>query len=145
MVRVAFRYGDSRLFSRAVCWFRGGDSAHCEVALDWDHATGEALCFSSSFLDGGVRQKRMPLPPEKWRVYELDVEDLRVWGWFFENNGAGYDILGLFGFVWRPVRGWLGKWFCSEAAAAMIGLANPEAFDLVLLESVCQRFGRRMQ
>jgi hypothetical protein len=145
MLRVAFRYGDSRLFARAVCWFRGGDAAHCEAVPEWDTATGEHTCISSSFLDGGVRLKRMPLPADKWRIYEVEVEAVRAWGWFFEHRGEGYDSLGLFGFVWRPIRGWARKWFCSEAVAAIMLLDKPESFDLVLLESVCNRFGRRVQ
>lgn len=143
MLRVAFRYNDPRPFARAVCWFRGGDSAHCEVSFQVE--SGQHTCVSASFLDGGVRCKTMPLPPEKWRVYELDVEDLRAWAWFSANAGANYDILGLLGFIWRPVKGSAHRWFCSEAAAAIIGLENPEAYDLILLESVCKRFGRKVQ
>lgn len=36
IVRVAFRYDDRKhLFSRVVCWLRGGDSARC--AMDGKH------------------------------------------------------------------------------------------------------------
>lgn len=145
MLRVAFRYGDPRLFARLVCWFRGGDSAHCEAAPAWDEVTGEYTCISSSFLDGGVRLKRMPLPAEKWRVYEVDVQEVRAWAWYFEHRGEGYDTFGLLGFVWRPFRGWKDKWFCSEVVAEMMLISKAWAFDLVLLESVCARFGKRIQ
>ena len=87
----------------------------------------------------------MELPADKWRIYELDVPLIQVWRWFHEHRGQGYDVLGLLGFIWRPVKGFLALWFCSEAVAAMIGLDNPEAFDLVLLESLCKRFGNRVQ
>jgi hypothetical protein len=65
--------------------------------------------------------------------------------WAKENNGAPYDILGLLGFVIRRVKGWRNAWFCSEVAANGLGLPAPWRYDLNLLESVCIRFGKKVQ
>jgi hypothetical protein len=147
MLRIAFRYGDSRLFARAVCWWRGGDSAHCEVLLgDSVLGGGWHECLSSSWLDGGVRVKWMPLPADKWRIYEVpfgSVEEARAWAW--KHSGEGYDALGLLGFVIRRVKGLARDWFCSEVAAELMGLRDPWQFDLKLLEAVCARTGKSIQ
>lgn len=143
MIRVAFRYNDKRLFARAVCLLQGGDSAHCEVAWAWAEQLHE--CVSASFLDGGVRAKSIEMPADKWRIYELSGSDLLVADWLVAHRGQGYDVLGLLGFVFRRIKGWAKRWFCSEAAADMLGLPDPWRYDLALLESVCRRFGTRVQ
>lgn len=142
MIRVAFRYGDKRIFARGVCLLQGGDSAHCEVAVAWNQNWHE--CISSSFLDKGVRRKNIELVPSKWRVYEMDVSVAVAEKWYAQNKGAGYDLLGLAGFVIRRIKGWMKKKFCSECGAEIIGLPDPWRYDLALLESVCARFGRRV-
>jgi hypothetical protein len=142
MIRVAFRYDDPRIFSRLVTLVRGGDSAHCEAAWDW---TGTVhRCVSSSFLDGGVRNKTINLSPSKWRVYELPArQDPVTWG--AAHAGRGYDVLGLLGIVWPVVGHSSHRWFCSEAVADILGLQRPQLFDLRSLESVCALIGRRVQ
>lgn len=142
IVRVAFRYGDTRLFAWLVCLLRGGDSAHCEVAYPW-HGDMYA-CVSASFLDGGLRAKAMTLPPTKWRVYEIEAPVHPV-DWLDQHQGKGYDILGLLGIVLPPLGHSRRRWFCSEAAADMLGLREPHIYDLRTLESVCARFGKRVQ
>lgn len=144
MIRVAFRYNDERIFARLVTLVRGGDSAHCEVSHLWrgDFHT----CTSASFMDGGVRQKQIPLTADKWRIYELDfVNDKSVVAWFEKHHGKKYDLIGLLGFLWRRVEGSVRRFFCSEVAADIIGLPHPHLYDLRALESVCARFGRRIQ
>lgn len=144
MIRVCFRYGDKRLFARVVGWWQGHDSAHCEVSYEWTQLYHD--CVSASFVDGGVRGKIIAMPAEKWRIYEVDrVTKTAVKSWLAENDGKGYDVLGLAGFVWRPIKGWLKKKFCSECGAEILGLPDPWRYDVATLESVCARFGRRVQ
>jgi hypothetical protein len=142
IARIAFRYGDRRLFARLVCLLRGGDSAHCEVATR--EFARSFWCVSSSFLDGGVRSKDMPLPAEKWRIYEIEAQRDPV-QWCAEHSGAKYDVLGLLGVVLPPLGHERKRWFCSEVAAAILGLREPHIFDLRALEAVCARFGTRIQ
>jgi hypothetical protein len=142
VIRIAFRYGDKRLFSRLVCLFQGGDSAHCEAAWSWRGATHD--CVSASFLDGGVRRKAIALSPAKWRVYEVPGEPLEVVEWYGRHAREGYDWLGLMGFVFRRIKGFANRKFCSEACASIMGLPDAHRYDLALLESVCMRYGRRV-
>lgn len=137
MIRICFRYGDSRWFARLVCLLRGGDSAHCETAHRW---VGDVYdCVSSSWMDGGVRGKIIEMPRQKWRVYEVPGSPDDVRRWLVDHAGEKYDWLGLFGFV-LPFRipGFLRRWFCAESSADHMWLPRPVIWDLVLLESVCQ-------
>lgn len=137
MIRICFRYGDSRWFARLVCLLRDGDSAHCETAHRW---VGDVYdCVSSSWMDGGVRGKIIEMPHQKWRVYEVPGSPDDVRRWLVDHAGEKYDWLGLFGFV-LPFRipGFLRRWFCAESSADHMWLPRPVIWDLVLLESVCQ-------
>ena len=142
LVRAAFRYRDRRAFARVVTSLRGGDSAHCEVAWAWDGALHR--CVSSSWLDGGVRRKDIEMPPEKWRIYELPAA-IAPQLWYERHAGAGYDVLGLLGILWPRVGHRRHRWFCSEVLAAIIGLPQPQLYDLRTAESVCAKLGERVQ
>lgn len=146
-LQIAFRFGDRRWFASLVCALRGGDSAHCEMSVLRDRLTREVEhhCISASFLDDGVRFKTMPLPVEKWRIYEMPQDSTSAIEWLREHDGDKYDWLGLLGFMARWIRGRSNRRFCSEAAAEVLGLPDPFRYDLALLESVCSRFGRRVQ
>lgn len=143
MIRVCFRYGDHRAFARLVCAWRGGDSAHCEVAFDWRAQAHD--CVSASWLDGGVRIKTIDLPADKWRIYEMPADRNRALAWAAQHAGERYDTLGLLGFVMRRIKGWRRAWFCSEVAADVMYLPEPYLYDLRALESVCGRYGTRVQ
>lgn len=142
-LQIAFRFGDRRWFARLVCALRGGDSAHCEMSVLRDR--DEHHCISASFLDGGVRFKSMPLPASKWRIYEMPDDAVGAIEWLRKHDHDGYDWLGLLGFLARRIKGDRKRRFCSEAAAEVLGLPEPHRYDLALLESVCARFGRRVQ
>lgn len=142
-LQIAFRYGDRRWFARLVCAIQGGDSAHCEMSVYRDR--DQHHCISASFLDDGVRFKVMPLPAAKWRIYEMPQDSTGAIEWLRAHDRDGYDWLGLLGFIVRRIRGQGDRRFCSEAAAEVLGLRDPWRYDLTLLESVCARFGRRVQ
>lgn len=142
-IRVAFRYNDSRIFPRLVTWYRGGDSAHCEIGIYWKGS--EHDCVSSSFLDDGVRRKLIDMPADKWRIYEVDIPKHVAIEWWHDNDGKKYDVLGLLGFVWRRVKHSAKRLFCSEVAAEILGFKDAYLFDLITLESVVARIGRRVQ
>jgi hypothetical protein len=132
-IRVAFRYGDTRLFSRLVCIVRGGDSAHVEVSA---HSVADMhSCISASFVDWGVRLKIMPLPAEKWRVYQTDIPSGRAYDWLRANGRRGYGWLRLVRFVFPWFRPNVGGPICTTAVGEMLGLSDTECHDLRSLES----------
>lgn len=120
-MQIAFYKGRKRLFNRLTAWWTNGPYSHCELVVD-------GLCWSSSFMDGGVRGKRIELNPDHWDLIEVDADVAAAIAWFEARIGDDYDTLGLFGFLWRPWRDDTNRWFCSEALAAALGFSDPWRF-----------------
>jgi hypothetical protein len=147
MIRVAFRYGDPHPFSRLVCWWRGGDTAHCEVAAWCAQADRPHLhlCISASWHDGAVRHKLIDLDPTTWRIYDMFSVGVEPTVWLIHHDGEKCDRLGLLGFVIRRNRRRRKAWFSAEVAADILGFSEPHAFDVRRLELICKRYGTRVQ
>lgn len=159
MVTVAFYKGRERLSSRFLAWWMRSTYSHCELILGRDGEVFE--CASASFLDGGVRIKRMRLNPEHWELVDVpidpdivrsavarsDIDDAAAavaWAraWFDAHDGEGYDLLGLLGFVLRRIKGSRRLWWCSEACAAALGWVDPWRFDVAAFLAVARTIGR---
>ena len=128
-LHIAYRYGDHRIFARLVCLLRGGDSAHVEVAVPLENGTW--ACVSSSWLDGGPRLVVMPLPAEKWRIYQTGLPVHKADDWLNLNRGKGYGWWRLLRFVLPFFRPGGGGPVCTSAVAEIIGLPRPEIWDLI--------------
>lgn len=106
--------------------------SHCEIAVPVAGSDRLFDCYSSSFRDGGVRCKRMPLPVDKWDLIELATPNLRfgrlgaLWA---ETKGRPYDLTGalcvktIFRKIWLKESA--DKWFCSEWCAEVMGEPMP--------------------
>lgn len=127
-MRIAFYKGRKRLFNRVTSWWLKGPYSHCELVLCTD-ANGLAVCASSSAMDGGVRIKHMQLDPAHWELVDVGGDLEQAWVWLRTHKGDGYDYLGLFGFVARVLGHDKGRWVCSEAVAAMLGIPDAWRFD----------------
>lgn len=138
-MKLAFYRGRHRLFDILVQWWQRCPYSHCELVLRV--VDGQAECASASFMDGGVRVKRIELDAERWDVVEIDGNPLAAALWLEDHRGEPYDLLGLLGFVWRPLKGRGRKWFCSEAVAAMLGFPEPWRFDVAMLKTIFSRKG----
>ena len=123
MVKVAFYKGKTRFFNKAVAWWTRGPYSHCELIV-----SGHS--YSSSFLDGGVRVKDIVYDPDHWDIVDVPWANAeKAVEWFQDHMGQGYDVVGLVGFVARRVEDDRNKYFCSEAVAASLGLADAWRFD----------------
>lgn len=123
-MRAAFyratRPGVQSIYSRLVRLIDRGPYSHCELVFS------DGLSASASWMDGGVRFKRIDYDPAHWDVIDLPPAlEPYARDWFEFNEGAPYDLLGNLRFVlpWLPdsSRGW----FCSEAMAAALKLKEP--------------------
>ena len=111
--------------SRLVRFADRGAYSHCEVVFS------DGLCASASWLDGGVRFKQINFKPGHWDFVDISAdveEEARVRKWFAEHTGCRYDLPGSFGVVFRVFPQSADRYFCSEAAAAALGL--PEAWRI---------------
>lgn len=122
--RAAFykgtRPGLAGIYNRLVRWLDRGPYSHCELIFS------DGIAASSSYMDGGVRFKQIDFDPERWEFIDLLSEkEVAARQWFCDHLGQPYDLAGNFRFLFGWIREAIGKWFCSEAAGAALGLAEP--------------------
>lgn len=127
-MQVAFYKGRTRFADRLTQWWLRGPYSHCELVLETD-AIGRYVCASSSMRDGGVRVKHMHLNPAHWDTVPVGGSAQRALDWLRQHHGQGYDYLGFLGFIARVLGHGKRRWFCSEAAAEMLGMPDSWRFD----------------
>ena len=133
-VRVAFYKGRQTKLDRALSWWMSSPYSHCEIVLRTE-PDGRGLCVSSSNRDGGVRIKAIDVRDGKWDVFWFNSPAEYAWHWARRHAGQKYDLIGLLGFDFRPVRGESQRWWCSEACAAMLQIPDPWRYDVATLAS----------
>jgi len=117
------RPGLQGLYSRAVRWIDRGPYSHCELVFS------DGLSASASWMDGGVRFKRIDYNPAHWDFIELpDAAEPYACEWFRANEGAPYDLMGNVRFVLPWLSDSEKGWFCSEAMAAALKIKEPWRF-----------------
>lgn len=114
------RPGLPGMYNRLVRFWERGKYSHCEIVFS------DGWSASSSFMDGGVRFKRIEFDPSRWDFIDLpDSLETAARKWFVEHEGKAYDYWGNIRFMF----GWLpdskDKYFCSEAVVAALGLNDP--------------------
>ena len=77
---------------------------------------------------GGVRLKRIVLNPDHWDMLSMRADPVAAARWFVENQGAPYDWQLILGFLAWFVPGKDGRWTCSEAGAAAVGVPEKDAW-----------------
>lgn len=122
--------GAPGIYNRLVRWWTRSPYSHVELIF-FDGGPGAvSQAASSSYMDGGVRFKWFEFDPALWDFVDLpDALTLPALAWFDAHEGQGYDVLGNVHFVLAPVGDDKRKWFCSEAAAAALGMQDPARFD----------------
>jgi hypothetical protein len=144
MVKVAFYKGrDRRMADKLICWWTGGEYSHCEVITR--ESNGISLCFSSSFMDKGIREKWMVLSPELWDIQTIDYAPELVEQWFETRLGMKYSMLGVLAFIFKRGNYDNAKYFCSDAVAYSIGIEEGWRFDPSTLKVVVDRIASNKQ
>lgn len=118
----ATRPGPQGIYSRAVRFIDRGPYSHCELVFT------DGLSGSASYIDGGVRLKRIDYDDEHWDLIDLPADpnaEAYARGWFEANAGAPYDLMGNVRFVLPFLPDSERGWFCSEAMAAALRLKEP--------------------
>ncbi len=114
------RPGLAGLYNRLVRIIDHGQYSHCELIFS------DGLAASASFLDSGVRFKRIDFSPGRWDFIDLNpAKETTARQWFTDHNGQPYDLRGNLRFVFGVVPESKKKWFCSEAVAAALGMDDP--------------------
>ncbi|WOI43793.1 hypothetical protein [Acidovorax sp. BLS4] len=123
-MRIAFykatRPGTQGIYSRLVKSVDRGIYSHCEIIFS------DGLSGSASYIDGGVRLKRIDYDPDHWDFIELpDMLEAAARALFEKELGKGYDLLGNLRFVAWMVRESQKDWYCNEICGAAIGQTEP--------------------
>ena len=122
--RAAFyrgtRPGLAGVYNRAVRWIDHGPYSHSELIFS------DGLSGSASWMDGGVRLKRIDYDPARWDFIDLPPElEAAAGQWFIDHDGEPYDLRGNIRFLCGVVRESEKGWFCSEATMAALGFTDP--------------------
>jgi hypothetical protein len=111
-------------------WWTVGPYSHCELVFGEPDEEGLSTCWSSTWLDKGVRCAQVKLDPADWDIIDLShlgpKAEANALAWFESHKGAPYDVLALFGFLFRPIKGMGNMYFCDEAC--LEALSIPEAW-----------------
>jgi hypothetical protein len=126
-MKIAFYKGTrpfpQSLFNQGVRWWTGGIYSHCELVFS------DNISASSSFIDHGVRFKKIEYD-DCWDFLDLkDFDELSARCWFQIHVYEKYDLLNLLGFIWRRKDGSSKKWTCSEACASALKIHEPWRYD----------------
>jgi len=117
------RPGLQGIYSRAVRWIDRGTYSHCELVFS------DGMSGSASYIDGGVRLKRIDYDDTHWDFIDLpDAAEPFARDWFRANEGAPYDLMGNVRFVLPWLSDSEKGWFCSEAMAAALKIKEPWRF-----------------
>lgn len=119
-MKVAFYKGTlpglKGLYSRIVRFVDRGPYSHCELVFS------DGVSGSASFIDGGVRLKRINYSAENWDFVEVpDWLEPAARTWFEQHQGEPYDLLGNLRFIFFLVRESAKGWFCNEACGTALG------------------------
>jgi hypothetical protein len=134
------------LFCVVVKWWLRGDFSHAELVFGEPNEQGQSLCWSSTFLDKGVRSKLQDISTDEWVVVDLPTNDFvedAALAWFRQHEGQPYDVRALLGFVFRRVPQTKKRWFCSESVAAALGFHQSWRLDPVTFFTVINRMAKR--
>ena len=126
-MRAAFykatRPGVQGIYSWAVRFVDRGPYSHCELIFS------DGMSASASYIDKGVRLKRIDYDPAHWDIVDLPgFDEASARAWFEANKGAPYDLMGNVRFVLPWLADSERGWFCSEALGAALGWAEPWRF-----------------
>lgn len=120
---------EATFFDKLIGWWESGPYAHVEAILSYDAATG-LYTVVSSVPGTGIRKAQIALPADSYDIIESPGDITKVATWFNSRLGAGYDWLGILGFIFRPIKGNPTKrWFCSESILEALGVAEAWRFD----------------
>lgn len=119
----ATRPGIQGLYSRAARFVDRGPYSHCELIFT------DGLSASASYIDKGVRIKRIDYDPEHWDFVDLvGFDEKAARAWFEAHQGEPYDLPGNLQFIVWFVPAGYGKWFCSEAIMEALGFQDSWRF-----------------
>lgn len=123
MIYIAGYKGKKRLLDRLIRLWTGDEYSHCELVVD-------GICFSSSYVDGGVRSKTIDINDSStWDLVPVEFcEEYWVTSYYKETNNKRYRLLDLaLSQVLKTRLDFKDSEFCSEWCATALGIPDPRS------------------
>lgn len=102
--------------------------SHCELVIG-------GRCYTSSAMDGGIRDKEIDLASGRWDFFEVEGDENAARAWFESRKGQKYDYAGVARFVFPFIPQRRDQWFCSESVAAALGYGESWRYSPAVLHS----------
>jgi len=132
--------GLSGIYNRGVRFWTRGIYSHVEMIFS------DGISASASYVDGGVRFKRIGYTSDVWDFIDLPAEwEAAARQYFKEHEGEAYDLLGNLHFVIGAVPDARCKKFCSEACGGAIGIEGSWRLEPNALYCVVKRMAEQAQ
>lgn len=113
-----FYKAPGKFFDKVIKWWTKSRYSHVEVVVD-------GVACAADAWSGKVRS--MPVIQfniGNWDIVEIELQkDL---AWLYAQKDKKYDWLGILGFITFKKLQDRNKWYCSELAAAALGMSNEE-------------------
>lgn len=125
MTALAFRKGSDTLLGSLIRLRTGSIYSHVELVLDGG-IDQVSTCFSASWMDDGVRTRKIRLAGDNWDVVPVHLNLNRVADLQRSEDGKPYDRMGIL--TWGTPFASLqdkDRWFCSELAAEALRYGKP--------------------
>jgi len=122
-MQVAFykgtKTGLAGIYNRGVRFVTKGKYSHCELIFS------DGMSASSSFMDGGVRFKKIEYDPLNWDIVDVGEQgEQNARRWFEDHEGESYDLIGNLHFIFGFVGDNRHKWSCAESVAEAMGIPD---------------------
>ena len=123
-VQLALYKGKGLIGNALIRWWTGSQYSHCELVIN-------DKCYSSSLMDGGVREKEIYLSSENWDLVDLpSYLAPRVLEYFELTKGQKYGWLDLIrSQIFNTASDEEGTSFCSEWCAKALGIPSPTIYS----------------
>lgn len=129
MIQLALYKGEGLIGNALIRWWTESPYSHCEIVVS-------GVCYSSSLMDKGVRDKQIDLHDGNWDLIDLPWASAdKVLAYYGKTMDQPYGWADLFARqIFRaPSDDGVGQ-FCSEWCANALGLPDPRDHSPASLE-----------
>lgn len=117
------------LLDKLICFIDGGKYCHSELVVD-KVTDNIYVSYTASARAGGVTVKHSDYTNPRWELVPVKFDRDFAFKWHKEHATNQYDYVGLFTTKFPWIRHHKGKWFCSEACAAMLKSNTAESYGI---------------
>jgi hypothetical protein len=129
MTEIWFYKGTGKLFDKLIRWWTKSPYSHCEIV------TNQVAIGADAWRGRVIARDVNTFNRANWDIVSVSVADN---DWLLQQVGKRYDYLGILGFLLLKIEkpAW---WYCSELAAAYLGISKRPISPGELYDNICPR------